>query len=187
MGNIISRLKQNWLLQLFTIGLRYLLGSAFVYASIFKIQGIRFTATSGENTPIGTLPHFFETMYQAGIYWHFIGWGQLLAGFLLMSQAFSTLGAAAFLPIILNIFIITTSFNSPTILLITFLMSLSNVYLLVWDWNKLKFIVLPEPLHYSDDTALLSKWKGWTYAGLVLFVAVVSLRLFQIHYWNKVH
>jgi len=181
MKNSISRLKQNLLLQLFTIGLRYLLGSSFVYASIFKISGIRFTPQSGENAPINTLPHFFEAMYQAGIYWHFIGWGQLIAGILLMSQVFSTLGAVAFFPIMLNIFVITISFESPGILLITSLMLLSNVYLLLWDWNKLKFIFLPEPRPYLDDNTAFLKWKGWTYSGLLLFFAIVSLRLFQTH------
>jgi uncharacterized membrane protein YphA (DoxX/SURF4 family) len=182
MKNLVSGLKQNRLLQLFTIGLRYLLGSAFVFASIFKIEGIRFTPHSGENAPIDTLPHFFEAMYQAGIYWHFIGWGQMIAGLLLMSQAFSTLGAVTFFPIMLNIFVITISFESPNVLLITSLMLLSNVYLLLWDWNKLKFIFLSEPWPYLDDNTALSKWKGWTYSGLFLFFAVVSLRLFQIHF-----
>jgi uncharacterized membrane protein YphA (DoxX/SURF4 family) len=182
MENLVSRLKQNLLLQLFTIGLRYLLGSAFVYASIFKIEGIRFMPKPGSNAPLSSLPHFFEAMYQAGIYWHFIGWGQLIAGFLLMSQAFSTLGAAAFFPIMLNIFVITISFDAPNILLVTTLMLISNVYLLLWDWNKLKFIFLPRQQQYLDDNAAFSKWKGWTYFGLLLFIAVVSLRLFQIHH-----
>ncbi|MEO7211430.1 hypothetical protein [Mucilaginibacter sp.] len=182
MEKSISRLKQNLLLQLFTINLRYLIGSSFVFASIFKIEGIRFMPQPGKNVPTGSLPHFFEAMYQADIYWHFIGWGQLIAGFLLMSQTFSTLGAVAFFPIMLNIFVITISFQSPNILLITFLMLLSNVYLLLWDWNKLKFIFLPEPLPYLDDNPAFSKWKGWTYSGLALFVAIVAFRLFQIHH-----
>ena len=182
MENSVSRLKQNLLLQLFTIGLRYLLGAAFVYASIFKIEGIRFMPQSGKNTPIASLPHFFEAMYQAGIYWHFIGWGQLIVGFLLMSQAFSTLGAVAFFPMILNIFVITISFDAPNILLVTSLMVISNIYLLLWDWNKLKFIFLPQQRPYIDDNTAFSKWKGWTYSGLLLFFAVVALRLFQIHY-----
>jgi len=182
MENLISRLKQNLLLQLFTIGLRYLLGAAFVFASIFKIEGIRFMPPPSENAPMNTLAHFFEAMYQAGIYWHFVGWGQLMAGFLLMSQAFSTLGAVAFFPIMLNIFVITISFQSPNILLITFLMLLSNGYLLLWDWNKLKFIFLPGQRQYWDDNTAFSKYKSWTYLGLFLFFAVVSLRLFQIHH-----
>jgi uncharacterized membrane protein YphA (DoxX/SURF4 family) len=182
MENFVSKLKQKLLLQLFTIGLRYLLGSAFVFASIFKIEGIRFMPPPGKNTPVNTLAHFFEAMYQAGIYWHFVGWGQLIAGFLLMSQAFSTLGAVSFFPVMLNIFVITISFNSPNILLITSLMLLSNVYLLLWDWNKLKFIFLPGQRPYLDDNSPFSKWKGWTYTGLLLFFAVVSLRLFQIHH-----
>lgn len=182
MDNLVSRLKQNLLLQLFTIGLRYLLGSAFVYASIFKIEGIRFMPKPGNNTPLSSLSHFFEAMYQAGIYWHFIGWGQLIAGFLLMSQAFSTLGAAAFFPIMLNIFVITISFDAPNILLITTLMLISNVYLLLWDWNKLKFIFLPRQQQYLDDNGAFSKRKGWTYFGLLLFFAIVAFRLFQIHH-----
>lgn len=177
MKNFISRLKQNRLLQLFTISVRYLLGSSFVYASIFKIQGRRFTPESGESAPINSLPHFFEAMYQAGIYWNFIGWGQLLAGFLLMSHIFSTLGAVVFFPLMLNIFIITISFESPGVLMITSLMLLANIYLLSWDWNKLKFIVLPAPQNYVDNTNEFSKRSIWSYIGIFMFFAVVLLRV----------
>ncbi|GAB3934764.1 hypothetical protein [Mucilaginibacter myungsuensis] len=183
MENFISRLKQNLLLQVFTINLRYLLGSAFVYASIFKINGIRFMPKPTEGTPINTLSHFFEAMYQAGVYWHFIGWGQLIAGFLIMSQSFSTLGAVAFFPLILNIFVITISFNAPNILLVTTLMLFANTYLLIWDWNRLKFICLPGPLTYIDDKAAFSKKKIWTFIGLVLFFVVVSFRLYQTYHY----
>lgn len=183
MENLISKLKQSVLLQLFTIGLRYLLGSAFVYASIFKIYGIRFMPEPSENTPMNTLAHFFEAMYQAGIYWHFIGWGQLISGFLLMSQIFSTLGAMAFFPMILNIFVITMSFNAPNILLTTSLMLLANTYLLIWDWNKLKFVCLPGQLTYIDDNAAFFKKKIWAYIGVLLFCVVVSVRLYQTHHY----
>lgn len=182
MENLISRLKQNIFLQLVTISLRYVIGASFVFASIFKIEGIRFMPQPAENTPVNTLSHFFEAMYQAGIYWHFIGWGQLIAGFLLMSQLFSTLGVATSFPIMLNIFVITISFDSPNILLITSLMLLSHIYLLLWDWNKLKFIILPEPRPYLNDNPALSRNKGWTYLGLALFAAIVVFRLFQIHH-----
>jgi uncharacterized membrane protein YphA (DoxX/SURF4 family) len=176
MEKLISRLKQNRVIQVLTILLRYLLGSSFVYASIFKIRGIRFTPESGESAPINTLSHFFEAMYQSGLYWHFIGWGQLIAGFLLMSQVFSTMGAVAFLPIMLNIFIITFSFHSTNILIITFLMLLANIYLLLWDWNKLKFIALPKPLYYFDNDGEFSKHKVWTYLGLLFFFIIVLIR-----------
>ena len=159
MEKFVSTLKQLVIFQLFTILLRYVLGGAFVYASIFKILGIRFTPKSGASAPINTLPHFMEAMYQSGYYWYFIGWGQLIIGFLLLSQLFSTVGAVAFFPLMLmlNIVVITTSFDSVSVLIITSLMLLANLYLLLWDWNRLKFIVLPQPQQYSDNTAELSK------------------------------
>lgn len=178
MEKFIFKIKQIAIFQLFTIFLRYLLGSAFVWASILKIKGIRFTPFSGENTPISSLPHLLESMYQSGFYWYFIGFGQLIAGFLLMSQIFSTLGAIAFFPIILNIFVLTTYFDSPGILATTSLMLLANIYLLLWDWNKLKFIVLKNPGDFTDQSTQLSSNKIWIYLGILFFIAIVIFRIF---------
>jgi uncharacterized membrane protein YphA (DoxX/SURF4 family) len=180
MDKLILRLKQYRILQLFVIALRNLLGSSFVFASIFKIYGVRFTPTSGENAPIHSLAHFFEAMYQAGLYWQFLGWGQLIAGFLLMSHTFSTLGAVLFFPIMLNIFIITISFDSTGVLIITSCMLLANLCLLLWDWNKLKFVVLPQPRYYVDDSTEFSKRKIWTYFGVILFVLIVLFRIMTV-------
>jgi uncharacterized membrane protein YphA (DoxX/SURF4 family) len=180
MEESISRLKRIKILQIFTISIRYLLGTSFVWASILKIQGRRFTPQSAEHEPISSLNHLFESMYQSGHYWHFIGWGQLLAGFLLMSQRFSTLGAVVFFPIMLNIFIITISFNWVGVLTITLLMLLINIYLLLWDWNKLKFIALPNPQNYIDNNAEFSKRKVWTYVGFFFFFFVVLIRKMMI-------
>lgn len=176
MEGLISTLKQNVILQLFTIFLRYLLGAAFVFASIFKIQGVRFTPESAANAPINSLEHFFETMYQTPYYWSFIGWAQLAVGVLMMSQLFSTAGAVVYFPMILNIFVITISFQSPNILLITFLMMCGNVYLLLWDWNKLKFIAVPAPSTFVDNTPEFSKHKVWTVLSIFLFFSVIFLR-----------
>ena len=177
MEKLLYRLKTNKFLQMLTIFVRYVLGAAFVYASIFKIRGIRFTPRSGENTPIDSLPHLLESMYRSGFYWYFAGWGQLIAGCLLMSHVFSTLGAVAYFPIMLNIFILTLSFQSPMVLLVTSLMLLANVYLLLWDWNRLKFVVLNEPGHYVAQSAPKREQMVWCYIGLLLFVTVVMVRL----------
>lgn len=178
MEKFIVQIKQIVIFQIFTIFLRYLLGSAFVWASILKIKGIRFTPFSGETAPINSLPHLLESMYQSGFYWYFIGFGQLIAGFLLMSQIFSTLGAIAFFPIILNIFVLTTYFDSPGILAITSLMLLANIYLLLWDWNKLKFVVLNNPGDFNSHSTQFSGKKIWIYLGILLFVAIVVFRIF---------
>lgn len=177
MEKFIFKIKQIAVFQLFTIFLRYLLGAAFIWASILKIRGIRFTPFSGENAPINSLPHLLESMYQSGFYWYFIGWGQLIAGFLLMSQIFSTLGAIAYFPIILNIVVLTTYFDSPGILAITSLMLLANIYLLLWDWNKLKFVVLNNPGDYTNQSIQISDKNIWIYLGILFFIAIVVFRI----------
>ncbi len=177
MEKFIFQLKMHKLFQIFTILVRYLLGIAFVWASIFKIMGIRFTPKSGENAPIHSLAHLLESMYRSGFYWSFIGWGQLIAGFLIMSQVFSTLGAVVYFPIILSIFIITTSFESSVILVTSALMLLANIYLLLWDWNRLKFVLLYKPGEYVDQTTQFSRQKIWTYIGILLFVAIAIFRI----------
>ena len=181
MQELITSLKQNRLLQIFTISLRYVLGASFVYASIFKIQGKRFMPEPSKDESLKSLSHFFEALYQADFYWQFIGWGQLIAGLLLMSQLFSTIGAVAFFIIILNIFIITISFQPSNILLITFFMLLANTFLLIWDWNKLKFIVLPNPQNYLNDNAEFSQRKIWVYLGCIFFLLVLWFRLLMIN------
>lgn len=177
MERFLFRLKLLKSFQILTISVRYLLGLAFVWASIFKIKGVRFTPQSAENTPIDSLSHLLEAMFRSGFFWHFIGWGQFIAGFLLMSQTFSTLGALVFFPIMLNIFILTTSFESPGILTVTSLMLLANIYLLLWDWNKLKFVVLNKPGDYVDQATPFSRQKIWTYTGILLCIGIAIFRI----------
>jgi uncharacterized membrane protein YphA (DoxX/SURF4 family) len=180
MEGLISKLKQNKILQIFTISIRYLLGTSFVWASILKIQGRRFTPQSAEHEPINSLNHFFESMYQSGLYWHFIGWGQLMAGFLLMSQIFSTLGAVVFFPLMLNIFIITISFGWVGVLHVTLPMLLINIYLLLWDWNKLKFVALSKPQNFINNDSEFTKRSVWSYVGIFYFFMVVVIRKMMI-------
>jgi uncharacterized membrane protein YphA (DoxX/SURF4 family) len=177
MDKLLFRLKSFKLFQIFTIFVRYLLGMAFVWASILKIRGIRFTPESAENAPINSLPHLLEAMYRSGFYWSFIGWGQFIAGFLLMSQTFSTLGAIVYFPIMLIIFILTTYFQSPGILAVTSLMLLANIYLLLWDWNRLKFIVVDKPGEYVDQTTSFSRQKTWAYIGILLCIVITIFRV----------
>lgn len=180
MENFIFRLKSSRLLQVFTILIRYLLGIAFVWASIFKIFGIRFTPISGENAPINSLAHLLESMYRSGFYWSFIGWGQLIAGFLIMSQTFSTLGSIVYFPIILSIFILTTQFESSIFWITTSLMLFANIYLLLWDWNRLKFIIIQNPDKYVNQTTAFSRLKIWAYIGVLLFISIVILRIISV-------
>lgn len=176
MEKLIARLKQNRILQVFTISLRYLVGSAFVYAGVAKIDENVMIPESGASASVNTAYHFFKTMFESGLYWHFIGWSQLVAGLLLMSQVFSTAGAVAFFPVMLSIFVLSLSFESIAVPVFTFLLLLGNVYLLLWDWSKLKFIVLPAPQTYTDTNPEFSQRKIWTYLGLSYFFGVILIR-----------
>ena len=61
-------LKHSLLVQLAIIYTQYLVGGAFVFASLIKIKGHRFTQMKG--TVAGHNPRcFFEMMYQPGLYW----------------------------------------------------------------------------------------------------------------------
>ncbi len=177
MEKIIFRLKCIKSFQVFTIFVRYLLGIAFVWASILKIKGIRFEPQSGEDTPFGSLSHPLEAMYRSGFYCDFIGWGQLIAGLLIVSQIFSTLGAVVYFPIMLSIFVLTTAFEGPIFLKMTSSMLLTNVYLLLWDWNKLKFIILNNPGPYTDQNMDFSRKKIWTHIGVVMGAVVIIFRI----------
>lgn len=168
---------KSWLLpQLFIIYTRYLIGGAFVFASPIKIKGMRFTSNSGADEPIDSAWHFFETMYQSGLYWQFIGWGQLIAGGLLMTQRYAKLGAIVFFPIIANIFVITISYDFAGTPVVTGLMLLATVMLIVWDWDSLRVLV-NQPIQ-PDTTLRLEKYSIWQWVGVILFVFTAGYRFF---------
>lgn len=172
---IIDNLRQKKWATIFIIYLRYLIGGAFVFSSIVKIQGHRFTTDNSSTAPIDTPWHLFETLYQSGLYWHFLGWSQLIAGLLLMTQKYATLGALVFFPITINIFVITISYYFAGTPIITGLLLLANILLLLWDHKKLSPILEIDQSkieHYSSDT--IAKDVLWIYLGVLLFVTTVA-------------
>jgi hypothetical protein len=181
----MSRLKKKVFPQIFIIYTRYLIGGAFVFASLIKIKGNRFTSESGELNPINSAWHFFETLYQSGLYWKFIGIGQLVAGFLLMTQKYAKLGAIINLPIILNIFVITLSYYFAYTPVLTGLMLIANLLLIIWDWNDLKILFNITPA--IDDSIRLEKDYFWQIIGLTLFIFTFTYRLlinkYNIGFW----
>jgi len=182
----MNHIKNKLLPQILIIYTRYLIGGAFVFASLIKIKGHRFTTESGALEPINSSWHFFETMYQSGLYWKFIGISQLLAGFLLMTQKFSKLGALINLPIILNIFIITLSYYFAFTPVITGLILLTNILLLVWDWDEIKILFNLKPNY--DNSVRVENDSIWQIIGLLLFVFTFIYRLiidnYNIFFWS---
>lgn len=117
-----------------TLGTRILLAAGFIPTGLVKLLGHRFTSMSPE-TDIGGL---FETLYLSGNYWRFLGLVQMLAGVLLLWSRTATLGAVLFFGIITNIFVITISYDFNYTPVVTGLMLLATVYLLLWDYHRIR-------------------------------------------------
>lgn len=174
LAHFIERLKRLRVVQIFTIYLRYLIGSAFVFASVPKILGERFTRIPISN-PVG---FYFEAMYQTGFYWNFLGWGQMIAAVLLMTQRFAALGAVLFYPIIINVWLVTWSVGFQGTPVVTFLMFLGNTYLLVWEYRRLVPLLQHEsrlqipPSDFDDSFMRKPVWIG---LGVLLVGCILAL------------
>lgn len=183
MIDLIRRSRHFLFVKLAVIYLRFLIGFAFVFASIIKIRGERFTSIP-VTEPIG---YFFEALYQSGFYWNFLGWSQFISGALLMSQRFSTIGAMVFLPVILNVFMITHSidFGSGTPL-VTSLMLMGTIFLLMWDYPKWSILFMRDHTIRLDLTQ--SKRDTfmddplWVVAAVLFILLTVAFWLVRAHF-----
>jgi uncharacterized membrane protein YphA (DoxX/SURF4 family) len=132
-----QKIYRNKLFVLFTWFTRILLSFAFVPSGLKKLLGERFTILGVDN-PVG---FFFEALYQSGWYWNFLGFMQLLVAILLLIPKTTFLAALMYLPIIINILVIVISMHFRGTPIIASLMLLANIYLLFWDYKKVKQIV----------------------------------------------
>ncbi len=166
LDHFYDRIRSNRHLNTFVIFTRYLIGFAFVPSGLTKLMNQRFTQISIKH-PIG---FFFEGMYQAGFFWQFIGFMQIFAAFLLMTQYFTSLGAILFLPLISSICIVTVTMHFKGTWLITILMVLANLLLLAWDYHKLKYIFYPDNFSLNvANSNYPSTNVIWRIAGIILF------------------
>src|SRR4028119_2467507 len=132
-----GRVRRNRYLKIFTVFTRILLALGFLPSGLTKVRGNRFTILGIDN-PVG---FFFEAMYRTGFYWRFLGLCQLCAAALLIIPRTATFGALVYFPLILNIFVITVALDFRGTPFITGLMLLANIYLLCWEYGKLKRLI----------------------------------------------
>jgi uncharacterized membrane protein YphA (DoxX/SURF4 family) len=128
--------KQKKSLRYFTVFNRVMLALGFLPSGFVKIMGERFTSLSVKH-PMG---HYLEALHRTGYYYTFIGILQVSAAILLLIPRTATLGALIYFPIILNIWILSLAVRFEGSLVSSTLMVLANLYLLCWDYDKLKFI-----------------------------------------------
>jgi uncharacterized membrane protein YphA (DoxX/SURF4 family) len=178
--------KGNKWFRYFTVFCRVTLALGFIPSGLVKISGERFTALPS-NHPLG---QYFDSLYQTGYYYTFIGIAQLAIALLLLIPRTSLLGALLYFPLILNICILAyaTRFEGTRI---TTMMLLASLYLLFWDFDRLKHIL---PFKQSNASPkkrkpLSNKFPFAFFGSVFLVVAavvVINIFMYEIRPGNSV-
>ncbi len=125
--------------QIFTATVRILIGLAFIPPSIPKILHKPFTAIPNTH-PVGA---YFDALYNTGYYYDFLGWSQLTAAILLLIPRTAHIGALLYFPIIVNIAVLTNSVGFAGTWLVTIGMATAGLYLVAWEYDRIKPIIFP--------------------------------------------
>ena len=169
------RVKQNLWHRLFSIACRFALAYAFLVAGMVKIVGERFASGLSPLHPMGA---YLEALHHTGFYYTFIGVAQVLAALLLIFPKTVLLGALMYLPIIVNIWILSFAVRFEGSFVTSPLMVLANLYLLAWHYDKLRFL-LPFTRHW-EEASLQKPEKYDRSFPTIFFSMVVTLMGFMI-------
>lgn len=161
-------LQANKWAVIFTIYLRYLIGASFIYAFAWKTWGMM-DATAGSGLVSADNPVWatFQCIMNIKYLWLAAAYGQLVAGILLTTQRFSTLGAVLFTPIIVCICLITWSVGFNGTKYLTLLMLLAVMFLLWWDKRKLLPIIHQSPPNHQFQQTI-EHHSYWIWLGIII-------------------
>ena len=129
--------KQNKWYRCFAVFCRLALAIAWIISGFVKIKGERFAAGLSHNHPLG---QYFDALLNTGYYYTFIGVGQVIVAILLLIPRTALIGAITSFPIILNICVLTYAVRFEGTRAATFML-LANLFLLCWDYDRLKSIL----------------------------------------------
>ncbi|WP_296705006.1 DoxX family protein [Algoriphagus sp.] len=168
----IKKNRWHWIFQLVC---RILLAYAFLIAGMVKILGERFASGLSEIHPMGA---YLEALHHTGYYYTFIGYAQVIAAILLLIPRTVLLGALLYLPIIVNIWVLSFAVRFVGSFVTSPLMVLANLYLLAWHYDKLRYI-LPFN-HYSKDVSVPKPTKYTLKFPIFFFLGVISTMAFIV-------
>lgn len=173
--------KSNRWFRYFTVFCRVVLALGFIPSGIVKVSGERFTALPA-NHPLG---QYFDALHLTGFYYTFIGVGQLVTALLLLIPRTALLGAILYFPIILNICVLTYAVRFEGTRITTFML-LASLYLLAWDFDRLKHIFLPKqsPPPTTSSNKFPVIFFGCVLAALIS-VVVINQFMFDIRPGNS--
>jgi uncharacterized membrane protein YphA (DoxX/SURF4 family) len=150
------------------------LAYAFIVAGMVKIVGERFASGLSEIHPMGA---YLEALHHTGYYYTFIGIAQVIAAILLLIPRTVTLGALLYFPIIVNIWLLSYAVRFEGSIVTSPLMVLANLYLLVWNYDRLRYIlpfrkfsslgIIQKPSKYS------AKFPFLFFVGVVISVLLI--------------
>ena len=170
------RARKNRWLGYFTIFCRIALAAGFIPSGMQKVLGERFTVLA-INHPMG---NFLEAFHHTGYYYPFVGFMQVLAAFLLLIPRTVTLGAIIYLPIILNICILSLAVRFDGSLVTSPLMLCAVLYLLCWDYHKFRNIFpfnhATAKLKLPAKNEIRSKFPITFFAGVFTVIVIVMLQ-----------
>lgn len=165
-----SKIKRNCWHWILYVPCRILLAYAFLVEGLVKIFGERFASGLSEYHPMGA---YLEALHHTGYYYTFIGVGQVLAAVLLLIPNTVLLGALLYLPIIVNIWILSFAVRFEGSIVTSPLMVLANLYLLAWHFDKLQYIL---PFNSNSKKVSLAKPEKYERKfPFLFFLGVVSM------------
>ncbi|PHR91433.1 MAG: hypothetical protein COA80_15105 [Leeuwenhoekiella sp.] len=133
-----KKVRVNFWHALFYLFCRCTLALGFIVAGYVKIIGERFASGLDIRHPMGA---YLEALHHTGFYYPFIGIAQILAGILLVIRHTALLGALLYFPIIVNIWVLSWAVRFEGSLVTSTLMVLANLYILLYNYDRLKFIL----------------------------------------------
>jgi len=176
------KIKGNRWYLWFSIFCRLTLAFAFITAGIVKIAGERFASGLSVKHPMGA---YLEALHHTGYYYTFIGIAQVGAAILLIIPRTVTLGALLYLPIIVNIWLLSFAVRFEGSFVTSPLMVLANLYILVWNYDRLRYIL---PLNKYSSLGIIEKPKRYNtkfpfifFTGVAVAV-VLTITLFLFGY-----
>ncbi|CAM3862804.1 DoxX family protein [Tsukamurella ocularis] len=118
---------------------RVLLAVAFVPSGAKKVLGQPFTRLPPSD-PVGGFFAHLEAL--PSVYW-LVGVSQLVAAVLLLIPSLAAVGVLVYLPLAIGIVVVTWTLPFGNTRFITAGLLVGVIFLLCWDWPRLRYLVLP--------------------------------------------
>jgi hypothetical protein len=144
-------------------------------AGMVKILGERFASGLSTIHPMGS---YLEALHHTGYYYTFIGIAQVFAAVLLLIPRTVTFGALLYLPIIVNIWILSFAVRFVGSFVTSPLMVLANLYILAWNYDKVKYIL---PFNKSAEQVSFKRPEKYNNKFPVsFFLGVLGIMVFTV-------